>query len=702
MTNWYSKNLYKEANALARSLSLDSSDEYFKLIQKNEQQLKSDGSWHKIMNTRRKEGREAAIDLLGDILGSYVMDLEKNPPQKVHHNIRHIGRSFTGGDWFLFDNPGDLKNPESHNVYETEEYEEAHQEAYSEIVEEYKEFVDNKIQEKKDEIETMIERLNEDKNIYSEEEYHKKLEEYRLEMKKIKGIESDLDNSYAGPEEIDEALVQLGYDSENIQEMIDERAYQTAEENASYGDFYGARDALETITCSGHWCISPGGMHINDFIEEGNNALVLRKDGKPRCAIAFDDDGDIDQIQGVNNKFYNLDIYDILDIMNCPYFDQDNILEAFEEQGDNFDKETLEAIMSISDDEIKRNKNLLKALEHAKPIVEKIIDFDFEEGRPSEAIETILEVLGDPNNEQKLTVYNTILSIAKEKMKSHALEDPEYFMEDLLDYYDDAYDVIYRELFGDFPDNLIIIWLKQYYASIKEPNTENNEDWPDLSENLENMKSIFGEDRINRFLELLEDKDYVSFSGIDPEGLREMIISGRYREIDISKFINNKEYLNWFMNNLTQETITLLANNYQLPQTMKYMSAIIDFAEYISNLNPNFSYIYKDVKKHFYNITFNKIRGEHYRYQECSEKEAKIEELRRLGLDGRILNELYAYHKGLGCFKNNNPEAPVLVEGLPMADPSLAPDNNMQTQLATENKVSNWYKNEKFIRYSYK
>lgn len=98
MSNWY-KPLYKIANALAKSLGLTPQSELFSLIQKYEKNLKSDGSWQKIVNTRKKAGQEMALQLLQETLSGYEQG-RVNDPLLQDPKVKYLGKSKTGGDWY--------------------------------------------------------------------------------------------------------------------------------------------------------------------------------------------------------------------------------------------------------------------------------------------------------------------------------------------------------------------------------------------------------------------------------------------------------------------------------------------------------------------------------------------------------------------------------------------------------------------------
>jgi len=72
----------------------------YKEIQRYEKQLKQDGKWNEILERRKKYGPEPARAALRQTIEEYK-GMGLNDTFRSHEIIQYLGKSKTGGDWYM-------------------------------------------------------------------------------------------------------------------------------------------------------------------------------------------------------------------------------------------------------------------------------------------------------------------------------------------------------------------------------------------------------------------------------------------------------------------------------------------------------------------------------------------------------------------------------------------------------------------------
>ena len=354
MSRWY-----KQSNVLAKSLGISADLPVYKDLQRFEKLMKEDGSWQKIKQIKKQKGRDVATKALYDQLDEYRMDPELYPPDVDTSNMNLVyyeGRSKTGGDWYGF---GD-----SHDYYELSDggsdgldeylfyddnsrYNEKMTEHLHSVLEDYvwEKFTDIKIK-LKDGIENIHERLKNNKQMsfefYDLESQLMPIQKkYEKRLAKIEDIESKMEEDVKKLEWQDDYEELNEWLDKNFGEetagniIVDVSAHEeTAKDEIREEHIDSLREQLDRdieeqyhkITCGGHWCISPGGGHLDKFISQGDSFLILRRDGDPRVAIRYTEGGMVAEVQGVQNKISNIDARDVIDLLDVPMLEADDVL----------------------------------------------------------------------------------------------------------------------------------------------------------------------------------------------------------------------------------------------------------------------------------------------------------------------------------------------------------------------------------------
>jgi len=385
MSRWY-----KQSNVLAQSLGISADLPVYKEIQRFEKLMKEDGSWQKIKQIKKQKGRDVATKALYDQLDEYRMDPELYPPDvdtSKMNLVYYEGRSNTGGDWYSFGDSQDyyeLSEGGSESIDEYLFYDDnsRYNEKMTELL---RDMLDNYVWEKFTNIKTKLEeglesiqsRLKEHAGEQMHFEFHdlesqlipiKK--KYEKRLTKIEDLESKMEeyvNKLEWKEEdneLHEWLIKNFGDVSADTIISDMSGYEEQvkdEIREEYTD--GLREQLDRdveeqyhkITCGGHWCISPGGGHLGEFISQGDSFLILRRDGDPRVAIRYTEGGMVAEVQGVQNKISNIDARDVIDLLDVPMLEADEVLGGLMEATGTHDpkemKDDLKEILAEMEDE---------------------------------------------------------------------------------------------------------------------------------------------------------------------------------------------------------------------------------------------------------------------------------------------------------------------------------------------------------------
>lgn len=417
--DWYNKNIYKVANSLIQSLGIKPQTEDFSNVQRYEKQLKQDGSWQKILQTKKQKGLEEAIQLLRGKIDDYSISLDtKKPDVDVSDSsyVSHVGRTSTGGDWYKFDAGYVFPVPDEESIRESTrediDEDEIREEAYEEMVSEIKQELHKKMTDIYN-----SPRPPKEQTLFGEE----KSEEERAIEKKINELDSlikSIDNmdeeEFKEFKELDQehkGSIFFDFDDE-LREKINQKIEDKIEEQVNYYENivnHGAKQ-LNQIACGGNWCISQYGEYAQDYVREGNSFLILRRNGDPRVAIRLQssDFSDIIEVRFPSNSNANAEPLDFVDLQEVPYLDLDEVFKAIQ------DLELDDVIDILSEVDEKEDQFSARKIENSGLIQNILLQIEREED-----ISKVLDIYSEVMNEHSVgflskNMFETIKEMIKE------------------------------------------------------------------------------------------------------------------------------------------------------------------------------------------------------------------------------------------------------------------------------------------------
>lgn len=372
--NWYKE--IKVANALAKSLGIPGGSDLFGKVQKFEKQLKNDGKWQKIMQTKKNVGKEKATQLLIDTIESYIISVENMPPEIDTSNsseLVFVERTSTGGDWYNFGEEHGLY----HELVDDSDYDRDEAFAYNSYFKErlkdgILKKLELKIEPKISRFKNTLKRIDnildnkEDNNTQQYFEFYDPLEKYEYAKERI---EQRINNVKQSLEEVVKILDDDDDDDWNElkdylvkNNLIDENDFDNFIDDIKTSIWDSHIDSLRgeleeniqeyyKVTCGGQWCISPPGNALIDFLANGDEFTILRRDGKPRIAIRSNY-GMISEIQGPANSFDRMNGLDFIDLLDCPDFDEEDILSSLSDGIHDLHGEFIENLSRLNDEEV--------------------------------------------------------------------------------------------------------------------------------------------------------------------------------------------------------------------------------------------------------------------------------------------------------------------------------------------------------------
>ena len=577
VSNWYNNKFIKQANQLAQLLGLDVNSAMYKLIQKYEQQLKKDGNWLNVKGVRKEHGNKEAISFLKDVFSDYTIDTNVTPPEKTSRGILHRGRTPTGGDWFLYRNPGgldELFNKLDDSSYEDTYYENARSEASDEVMEEYKEFAQGQIDEKLSEIEESRSRVESNIENMTEEEYETKIEELDDDETEYSSLDQDLAGNFLDADALSAILDALGH-HEDIESLINDKATEKWQEHKDEisSEIESERDELLSITCGGGWCVSQESEHTDEHLSQDHSFLVLRRNGNPRLAIVFDDDyNQIVETRGINNSLESLTPLDIIDIHYSPMFDFEDIFDSLAENEGDLHKLFFETFLELDDEDIS-NKHIDHAIERMMPeILETMHDAMAYESAP---FAYVIEKIQEASTGGNQRFINYIIS----NINSYFVESSENngdIIEDIINSYSDENIGIITRLVQGIHESSLILYLHDQELQIQ------SSDFPEklregLSQEIHILNLIFGEKTISDHIKMMQNP-YYNLSQLDENQILKFLFTKEYKNVDINKIMsgNLKSQANIFKfiaNQLqymtdggNSATVNLLNNYHEMSQ----------------------------------------------------------------------------------------------------------------------------------------
>lgn len=671
MTNWYT--IIKQANALAKSLGLPGGSHLYKEIQKYEKQLKEDGSWQKVKNIRKKDGVEAAINILNKIFNQYRQ-------QETVGNILHMKHTPTGGDWYFYENSLKEKKDEiraiNHNsFFETERYEELYNEHSEKIIEEYKEFAQDIVDNKLNEVNDLRYELKEDKDNLDEETFAHKLSGYDIEEEELQEIDRELDKVNA--EDLTELLGRLGYEDEAIEDRISDAVYEQVydEQQEIEKEIDQEEKELLSLTCGGQWCVSQPGENLRNYIEDGTDFLVLRRGNNPRMAIAFDSETNtIHEVQGVANEISNINSLDILDLMYIPIYDLDEILEYFEMNDKNAEDLLFSKLLELPNDAIQMNSDIYNAINRAIPEFSDYLIKDVKSMR--NPVQGLIDTFEDMRIEDKNDIiFDMMTDYISENIK-YIFSDDEDFIFNIIDSYSNDYKELMQKLFSKVDHETLDAYFNWYMQ-----NPQEHEDIHYVSEVLSN---IFGDELVSKYLEKIKNP-YYNFASLESEDIINFILQGEYKKYNMNEFIkNNKDVIRIYnlvisnirVKNFTKDGMILLNNFNEMSKQFKDFFGSEGAAPQIADV------IFNHILQATGDTNFSQIIN-------------SINFVQNLGLSSEIMSYIYnkwEYKKALREIQKANQLS--LVEGLPTADERIT----QKPEMPSSDKTSkNWYYNAKLI-----
>lgn len=276
--NWFRRSI--KANVLINQLGIEN-NKLKSLVQKHENALKSDGSWNKIKQISKKDKNKALSYLKNKILSLYEENIQSD-------HVSKIRKTPTGGEWYLFRAEGIVNEMELEDILY---FLDISKEGFEKLVIEL--FQNN--------IENYIENENIDK--------------YRELLIKNKNIEDTQDAWYeliVGNEILKKETFYKIYEKsiEEVEQELMEEANVIQMEKLSE-----AKNELSQLASGGGWCISQPGGYCEEYIKEGFEFEILRREGKARVAIRkYPYDSDLIEVRGIGNEADNMSAEDIYDV----------------------------------------------------------------------------------------------------------------------------------------------------------------------------------------------------------------------------------------------------------------------------------------------------------------------------------------------------------------------------------------------------
>lgn len=612
MSNWYIKTI-KTANALAQSLGISGDSFLFKEIQRFEKELKRKGDWMSILKTKKTKGQDVAIKKLRNTINGYQLDTEKNPIEVPSHKVTHLKRTATGGDWYEFDNSylDGIKEEDfedwasNHEEYIESSYIEwlgdsaeiqTHLELHYEGV---MSRLDMNMKNYLGMSQSKEERSGQERMPFYESpqlirikrryERLKKEEEDRLAdaIKDAESASSVDDLVYVYEEYMGEDLAE-DYVSE-IKNGIHRHAEMLWESEEAYRESQQEEKLKEQmsdyfkLTCGAGWCISQPGDHLEEYLKEGYSFLVLRRNKEARMAIRFEG-SDIEEVQGISNDLDNISDLDILDLLECPKFNTEQIMdglhhgqytvdddqraEHFMEQLINMDNDVaqLESIQSVFNNKSKELVSLFNdsgesPIENIKFILLRLSEYDTSE---NDLAYNILK-------EKLFSFFGEMITSGSPLQKNsnntafytwgHAI------VEMLTDETEIETELI-KELFGKYPNEI----LPEFFDSVtKNENTEHKL-WVEKIA-LNYLYTVFGKPVIDYATRYGLTRNDATFS---KQETIEYISKRLFDTYGIEKFRNNPEAIKYVVN-----TVLESAND------NSYYIAVVNLFEFIKMANAN-------------------------------------------------------------------------------------------------------------------
>lgn len=672
---------YKESNALAQSLGLQGGSLLFKEVQKYEQKMKADQNWQKIKNIKKRDGRDAAIDYLNKILNGYRQD-------DTVGTVRHMERTPTGGDWYFYSNGIKGRRSEfdaigKDNWYESPRYDELYDQHYESVKSEYKEFVENILDEKIDEVVTMKERLNEDREVLGEEEFTHKLAGYDIEEDKYESMQRELPT--VGLDELQEMLEKLGHDEEDLTARVSDSVYEEImeERDALEKEFEKEKKELLSLTCGGHWCVSqpkdeedPHDGGLESHLKDGKDFMVLRRGGNPRIAISFNEEAnDIYEVQAIGNEIDNLSTLDLLDLEHVPIWGLDEIIDYLEgQEGDDFINLLRMRFFDLQDEVIQSNPDIKKTVDRALDDIMAVVAKEaMEANNPPENVLNYIDEAREGGG--NAYIIDVVTNYFAEYFKNISKHDVDV---DLVFNIVDAYSLHYADLMQKLFNRLHPVALKNYFDWVVGAGYEINE------EILEALQAVFGQEIINKYIEDIKHP-YYNLTEQDVDNIMAFILKGDYRDIDVNQFIRDDREFSRLRNmifaqrvviELSSEGVALLNNFHEMSRQLQqyyYDSPTVDIADKI-----------------FFRIKASQGANNFQGIVNA------VDLLKRMGLNQHLISHIAnkpEYKVALIRTKEMAQNQPNLVEGLP-----LAPNNTETPQMLPPVQTSrNWYNNGKFI-----
>lgn len=601
MSNWY--RIIKQANSLAKSLGIPSDSFLFREIQKFEKQLKDNGDWSKIISMKKAKGKDEAIKKLRNTINDYQLDLDNNPPDVQSYQISHLKRTSTGGDWYSF-----------HHDFEEEDTQfNSWLTANEEILEEN--YIENVKYNIMDELESYYQDLHEklDERFQDYLEAFEKREEssgqesmpfyensqiIRLQ-KRYNRLRSNLEQKSEEAEKLLNRLYSkdnleyffkeyLGSDEDQARDRVEDYFYnfdqyavdvwqgeeEFREEQKEKERSEELKDYFK-LTCGASWCISQPGDYLEQYLQEGYEFLVLRRNKEARVAIRHMG-SEIEEIQGIGNSFDNINALDAIDLMECPVFNMESILEGLRDEAEYVDDDErhnhlVQEFLEMDDDIVE-----LKSIQESiNKNIDKFYDLLMPEdyGSKTSNIESILSQLSEYELEDNNFIKQKLIHILRKNFEK--LSEKEFESLGPVKGFELVSKIIEMMQEGDIELELITDFFKPY-ASLILPNffeyislssNEGLKDWA-KKEALEYLNAIFGQEAIN----------YANKYGIEKSD------NFNLSKQDTIKYINNSYFLiygaDYFRNN--PEAVEYVVNTIMPFDYVHIFNKLYNFLDIVS------------------------------------------------------------------------------------------------------------------------
>ena len=551
MSRWY-----KQSNALAKSLGIPGGTPLYQELQKWEKEMKSDGNWQKVLDTRKKSGAEEAINLAQ----SLVKDYEERP-EVTCINVEFEGRTPTGGEWYTFgrhyeyyelqddygDNKGEFLNYHANDQVH-KKMKEALQEKAEELIRDIVWNLKIKLENRKEKMLEYYEATDGRQMAFPFYDVREK-----LDLKYEKLIERQKEKLWNLEKEVkdldpNDEVAAIEWFEENFNEDIDIDEFREDAENEVWEEHIESmREELgelestysKHVTGGGGWCISQPSSHFEQYLMNGDEFTILRRNGKPRVAIRSNEGEGIIEIQGLSNKADNLTGLDLIDLMHLPYYDFDDIKEGIvNSPGVRFDEDDLknhimESLTDIDDSEL--NPELIEdltgdnygitelAVKDTETMVEMLEYIYASEIEGSKIEETILK--GISNNLDDISFsYEEANGWGGDWTWGHEIIE----VMNQWDFLNEYFKIIFggqEEILSAFFDSL---------SEDADPQLAYN--W--AVENADKLIAIWGDKAVAHFKKL--GLDYGNLEGIGD--IKQYVLNENYKEDNLGKFNTDKYY----------------------------------------------------------------------------------------------------------------------------------------------------------------